>query len=79
MVCALLFADDYQAEKGDPGAEGWADAGDWEAKNIRAFTRGATSVMAYIVIIFFFCGDTVHQFLCWYKYLSSSQSFKLSE
>lgn len=32
MVYALLFADDYQAEKGDPGAEGWADAGDWEER-----------------------------------------------
>lgn len=49
MVCVLLFADNCPPEKGDPGFEGGADAGDWQAKNIRAFTRRATSVMAYAV------------------------------
>lgn len=73
----MLFVDDCPAEKGDPGVEGWAGTGDWQAKNVRAFTRRATSVMAYIVFVFFFFDGTFPQFLCWYKYLNSSQSFKL--
>lgn len=74
---ALLFVDDYPAEKGDPGFEGWVGAGDWQTKNIRAFPRRATSVMSYIVFIFFFYCYAFHQFLYWHKYLNSSQNFKL--
>lgn len=74
---ALLFVDDYPAEKGDPGFEGWVGAGHWQTKNIRAFPRRATSVMSYIVFIFFFYCYAFHQFLYWHKYLNSSQNFKL--
>lgn len=46
MVYALLFVDDYPAEKGESGFEGWVGAVDWQAKNFRAFPRRATSVMS---------------------------------